>query len=168
VALAGLALSACGGPPAPPFATAPSDAAVADALTARVEAPDTPDMAVRPGLPGDTPHTPSCQDSYRVDQVSVKQQPQHDAYGYRVKVDASYQVTRLLPDTEDTVIAGPNDCFGYNSNNQIAWNGGAATIAGGGAITWRGSYWLLNVGDEYIPMSPGPEHAFVVQELKAP
>jgi hypothetical protein len=150
-ALAILSLAACGDG-ALPMNLAPSDATVAAALKDRVNAPDLLEMALRPDL--DQHVAPPCRASYRVDSVSVRQAPAHDDLGQRIKVDADFQATRLL--APDAAAASLADCFGADPTFPVAdWKQGSAVqLKGAAEITWRGGYWLLRVGDEFIPLPP--------------
>jgi len=146
-----LCVAACGGPGAPPpMDLAPSDAAIAAALAARVNGPDLPQMAIRPEA--DAP--PSCRDSYRVEHVAVTRTPVRDELGSRIRVDADFQVRRLA--ATDGAAAGLYDCFGADANDPPpTWKqGSVANLKGEGELTWRGGYWLLRIGDEFMPLPP--------------
>jgi hypothetical protein len=153
VAALALWLVACGPPGgSPPLDRAPGDAMVAAALQERVNAPDLPEMAVRPN-PGEQ-SVPSCQRAYRVESVSVRQRVVRDDTGVSIVVSADFTASRLLP--PDAPSPKLYSCFGAETET-ADWQGAAPLhVKGEAEITWQDGIWLLRVGDEYIPLAPTP------------
>jgi hypothetical protein len=173
-ALAVAPLAACG-PAPPPFATAPSDGAVQQALLARIAMTDEPMPPAPNADSGDLPPTP-CAALFQVQSLSVTQQPTSqgqllEATAYQIAVSSTYTVTRIAPDPPSE--QGPQansigDCFGPTASPPASWGVGQSVVLQGSAtITYKGPYWLLRDGDVVIPLASGSSHPFTVKALPA-
>jgi hypothetical protein len=185
-AAATLALAACAPPtppmpppPAqqPPFAVAPSDSAVEQAMIARIVMADEP-FPAPPGRPpqSDDPPTP-CSALFTVQSVSVTQQPVSNGVSSRpivaavlpppphaIEVDATWHATRIAadPDTPGPQRSTQADCFNADATNDWAV-GQSVVFHATTTITYTGPYWMLVDGDVHIPLASGPPHPFTVK-----
>ena len=143
-------------PPQPPFATAPSDSAVQQALMQRFEMTDS--FPVDPSSTASSP-PPACSTLFTVQSESVTQQPVVQAGHYSVEVAATIQATRIAIDS-------PNDVELSRTTSAIVsarrrrtpgWAIGASvTLPANYTLTYVGPYWLLLVGDRHaIPLASG-------------
>jgi hypothetical protein len=171
LALTGALAGCVPAPPQPPFATAPADDAVQQAILQRITAADPP-FPTLPASMGVTQPPPPCSVLFSVQSVSVTQQPVSQfGVGYFVEVDSTFQATRLAIDSPNDT--GPfqddvADCFAGASAPLPDWPIGATmTLHGKTSLTYVGPYWLLSDGDVTIPLAGGPSHAFSVKQITA-
>jgi len=154
-------------PPQPPFATAPSDSAVQQALMQRFEMTDS--FPVDPSSTASSP-PPACSTLFTVQSESVTQQPVVQAGHYSVEVAATIQATRIAIDSPNDVGAfqdDVSDCFGAPAPLPGWAIGASVTLPANYTLTYVGPYWLLQVGDVTIPLASGPAHAFTVKQVTA-
>jgi hypothetical protein len=154
-------------PPQPPFATAPVDSAVQQALMQRLGMTDS--FPTDPSSPGNNPPM-ACAALFTVQSESITQQPVLQAGHYSVEVDATIQATRTAIDSPNDVGAfqdDVSDCFGAPAPLPGWAIGASVTLPAKYTLTYVGPYWLLQDGDVTIPLSSGPSHAFTVKQVTA-
>ena len=145
-------LAACGPSKPPPFETAPTEAAVSEALSQRfAQATDTAASA-------------TCASVFSLQSVAVVEDPQayymNTGPSYVVDVHAIYTATRLRP------ARGPGepevfDCFGEGARVRPDWPVGATEgVRLDKGLRYRGAGWVLVIGDEAIPLADAAPHPF--------